>query len=178
MLFKRGGRQIPDCWKKSIGTASCSHRGHRATGAARSFNMTTAARDVMGTTADPARHPNLWPPFTQIASAPPPQRVISGEGADAIWVKGGHRFGWRDESAVVPMTSLAAVVILKLRAAPVARWPGCEQDASPIDFFHQPGICHHLVPDSSTAVRCSQRAAGTPSDRRWRCGVGPRCISN
>ena len=43
--------------------------------------MTTAARDVMGTTADPARHPNLWPPFTQIASAPPPQRVISGEGA-------------------------------------------------------------------------------------------------
>ena len=35
----------------------------------------------MGTTADPSRHPNLWPPFTQVASAPSPQRVISGEGA-------------------------------------------------------------------------------------------------
>ena len=35
----------------------------------------------MGTTTDPSRHPNLWPPFTQIASAPIPQRVTSGEGA-------------------------------------------------------------------------------------------------
>ena len=35
----------------------------------------------MGKTADPSRHPNLWPPFTQLASAPLPQRVISGEGA-------------------------------------------------------------------------------------------------
>ena len=26
-------------------------------------------------------HPHLWPPFTQIASATPPQRVIAGEGA-------------------------------------------------------------------------------------------------
>ncbi|MGE4581750.1 MAG: adenosylmethionine--8-amino-7-oxononanoate transaminase [Synechococcus sp.] len=43
--------------------------------------MTTTARDVMGKTADPSRHPNLWPPFTQLASAPLPQRVISGEGA-------------------------------------------------------------------------------------------------
>ena len=43
--------------------------------------MTTAELDAMGTTADRSRHPNLWPPFTQIASAPLPQRVISGEGA-------------------------------------------------------------------------------------------------
>ena len=27
------------------------------------------------------RHPNLWPPFTQVHSAPPQQRVIAGEGA-------------------------------------------------------------------------------------------------
>ena len=42
--------------------------------------MTRTVLDEMGTTADSSRHPNLWPPFTQIASAPPTQRVLSGEG--------------------------------------------------------------------------------------------------
>ena len=43
--------------------------------------MTRDAQAAMGTTADQSRHPNLWPPFTQIASAPLPQRVVAGEGA-------------------------------------------------------------------------------------------------
>ena len=28
-----------------------------------------------------SRHPNLWPPFTQLATAAPAQRIVSGEGA-------------------------------------------------------------------------------------------------
>ena len=43
--------------------------------------MTRDAQAAMRTTADQSRHPNLWPPFTQIASAALPQRVIAGEGA-------------------------------------------------------------------------------------------------
>ena len=43
--------------------------------------MTKAAQAAMGPTVEASRHPNLWPPFTQVASAPLPQRVVSGEGA-------------------------------------------------------------------------------------------------
>ncbi|MFL2496959.1 MAG: aminotransferase class III-fold pyridoxal phosphate-dependent enzyme, partial [Parasynechococcus sp.] len=43
--------------------------------------MTRDAQAAMRTTANQSRHPNLWPPFTQIASAALPQRVIAGEGA-------------------------------------------------------------------------------------------------
>ena len=43
--------------------------------------MTKDAQAAMRTTADQSRHPNLWPPFTQIESAPLPQRVIAGDGA-------------------------------------------------------------------------------------------------
>ena len=35
--------------------------------------------------SDPGRwHPHLWHPFTQVASADPPQRVVAGEGAELI----------------------------------------------------------------------------------------------
>ena len=35
----------------------------------------------MGSQPKTESHPNLWPPFTQIGSSPPPQRIRSGEGA-------------------------------------------------------------------------------------------------
>ena len=57
--------------------------------AAPSSNMTKHAEGAMRTTADPSWHPNLWPPFTQMASAPSPQRVIGGEGALLQREKGG-----------------------------------------------------------------------------------------
>ena len=34
------------------------------------------------------RHPNLWPPFTQMASAANSQRVVSGDGALLIREQG------------------------------------------------------------------------------------------
>ena len=43
--------------------------------------MSKDAQAAMRTTADQSRHPNLWPPFTQIESAALPQRVIAGDGA-------------------------------------------------------------------------------------------------
>ena len=50
--------------------------------------MTKDVQAAMRTTADQSRHPNLWPPFTQIASAPLPQRVVAGEGALLLREKG------------------------------------------------------------------------------------------
>ena len=43
--------------------------------------MAKVAKETMASTEAGSRHPNIWPPFTQLASAAPPQRIVSGEGA-------------------------------------------------------------------------------------------------
>ena len=43
--------------------------------------MAKVAKETMASTEAGSRHPNLWPPFTQLASAALPQRIVSGEGS-------------------------------------------------------------------------------------------------
>ena len=43
--------------------------------------MAKVAKETMASTEAGSRHPNIWPPFTQLASAAPPQRIVSGEGS-------------------------------------------------------------------------------------------------
>jgi len=43
---------------------------------------------VNGTASPPGWHPHLWHPTTQVATAPPPEQVVRGEGAELITADG------------------------------------------------------------------------------------------